>query len=255
MEIIGVAIYKRNSDLPPRHSPKELPFINFDGILSKEFSDQEWSFMNLWVFYNDGTLYDDDSSGKQFMEIALAYYANILGTPRESTPGRLTELKRKWQTEFSIIAVMRECDVSFNDVVNNTYLRVDLEQCGIPNSDPVKRDVLNLLAGEKVVLTNNPSLWARKVLSRIGLMDCFSDVIGMEETNLQIKPNPEAYRVTEQRHKGFNRIIFCDDALKNLGTARERGWLTILYDPAGMRTKQTEGHIVISSFDELRQFS
>ena len=35
--------------------------------------------MNLWVFDNDGTLYDDTFSAKEFTRISSGYYSKVLG--------------------------------------------------------------------------------------------------------------------------------------------------------------------------------
>lgn len=210
--------------------------------------------MNLWVFDNDGTLYDDTTLSEQFMKIAFAYYGSILSIPSDEIPNEIARLKKKWKTQFSIIAVAKEYGIDFADAVNNTYFRVKLEECRISNPDLVKSEVLNSLPGRKIVFTNNPSTWARRVLSYAGLLNCFSDIIGMEETRFCIKPQREAYRVVEERHKGFDRIIFCDDSLKNLETARQLGWTTVWYRSPHARAEIADGHVVISSFDELRQF-
>ena len=137
--------------------------------------------------------------------------------------------------------------------MERTYLKINLDDCGIVAPDTTRLGVLTSINSRKVVFTNNPSVFARRVLSYVGLESCFADFIGMEGTNFCEKPNPQAYKVVESRHKGYNRIIFCDDSLRNLETARELGWTTIWCKPQNARPEAGTGHLVISSFEELKR--
>lgn len=212
--------------------------------------------MDLWVFDNDGTLYDDSETHKNFMDIFCEYSSNLLRVPIHEVSIRLVELKNKWNTEFSIIALMREFEVDYADVVSNTYLKVDLEKCNVPKSDLMRKKVLNSILSEKIVLTNNPSIFARRILSHIGLANCFSDLIGMEETRFFGKPDMRAFQIVESRHPNYDRIIFCDDSLKNLDAAHKMGWITIWYRPLNADNGEVGGkHLVINSFNEIRNIT
>ena len=209
--------------------------------------------MELWVFDNDGTLYDDFGAGKKFMKILFGHVSQLLGVSTEQAEKEVARLKEKWHTEFSILALMKEYGVSFSEMVENTYLRIKLDECGIAAPDNLRLAVLNSIDARKVVFTNNPSAFARRVLSYVGLETCFIDFVGMEETGFCEKPNPQAYKVVENRHKGYSRIIFCDDSLKNLETARSLGWTTIWCKQQNARPEAGTGHLVISSFEELKR--
>jgi len=208
--------------------------------------------MDLWVFDNDGTLYDDFGADEKFMKILFQYASTLLGIPVEDVPAEIKKLKDKWHTEFSILALMREYSIDFSEMVQNTYLKITLDECGIIAPDIMRFDVLSSIDSHKVVFTNNPSVFAQRVLSYVGLKTCFADFIGIEETNFCEKPNHRAYKVVEGRHGGFNRIIFCDDSLNNLETARRMGWTTIWCKPKNLNVEMGRGHIVISSFKELK---
>lgn len=208
--------------------------------------------MDLWVFDNDGTLYDDRRVGEQFMRLLLGYYSERASLPVEAAARELGKLKEKWKTKFTVIALMKEYGFGFSEMVENTYLGVKLEECGLVTPDSAKREVLNLIRAPKIVFTNNPSVFARKVLSFTGLLDCFEDCIGMEELGFCLKPDQEAYRLLEDRHRGFDRIVFCDDSLQNLDTARRMGWFTVWCRPSEASVQsEGGGHQVINSFEEL----
>lgn len=209
--------------------------------------------MDLWVFDNDGTLYNDFGAGEKFMRILFQYVSRLFNIPVDQVPDEVARLKEKWHTEFSILALMKEHGIDFSEMVRNTYLKIELDECNIVAPDIARLSVLSSIDSRKVVFTNNPSAFARYVLSYVGLDDCFSDIIGMEETGFCEKPDLRAYRAVESRQGGFNRIIFCDDSLKNLETARGLGWITVWCKPQNARIETGQGHLVVSSFEELRR--
>lgn len=207
--------------------------------------------MDLWVFDNDGTLYDDSGTKKNFMEIFFEYASNLLGVPNEEVATQLSKLKNKWRTEFSVVVLMKEFGVDYSEVVNSTYLRVDFEKCNVPKNDHVRKAVLDNILAEKIVFTNNPAVFARRVLSYVGLEENFSSFVGMEEAKFFGKPDPRAFKIVEARHPKCSRIIFCDDSLKNLDVAHQMGWVTIWYRPRSADVETNDKHIIINSFSDI----
>ena len=205
----------------------------------------------LYVFDNVGTLYDDAGTQKQFMEIFYRYASGLLATSQENVATIIHSLKTKHGTEFSLIALMREFNINYEDMVNNTYLQVTLGECGIVSPDIVRYQTLSQIIGPKVVFTNNPSAFAKKVLSYTGLTELFSDFIGMEELEFSGKPSIRSFEIIENHHRGFDQIIFVDDLVKNLDVAKQRGWKTVWYNPIGVSTELEHRHLFISSFGEL----
>ena len=207
--------------------------------------------MILWVFDNDGTLYRDFGAGEQFQTIFNRYISEELGIHEDEIDERVKLLKVKYATDFSLVAIMKEFDVNFAEVVSNTYLQIDLPSCGVPEADEQKSEVLARLPGRKVVFTNNPSEYADYVLTRMRLRSHFSDVIGMEEVGFVLKPNISAYQHIQDRYPEYSRIIFCDDRKENLDTAKELGWETALATYINPLHKGDKGHLQLDSFEGL----
>jgi len=204
---------------------------------------------NLWVFDNDGTLYNDFGAGNKFMEILLPYASNLLQIPINTTEVEIARLKKKWATEFSILALAKELRVDFSRMVKDTYLKLDLDQCGIcPDTKTI--NTLGAIQSPKIVFTNNPSEFARYILDYMKMSHLFIDFIGMEETNFHSKPDPRSYRTVETHHPGHERIFFCDDSLKNLETAHQLGWKTFWIKPP-KATPDSNRHIILESLSEL----
>ncbi len=209
--------------------------------------------MNLWVFDNDGTLYDDFGAGKKFMEILLPYASKLLQVSVDQTETAINQLKVKWNTEFSVLALVKELNIDFNEIVENTYLKVDLELCGVyPNS--ATKTALKEILSPKIVFTNNPSKFAKYVLSYLELNDQFTDFIGMEELNFQSKPALETYRTVEKLYPQYDQFYFCDDSLKNLDAAHQLGWKTFWLKQPKDYKLTTSIHFTIESLSELKNF-
>lgn len=207
---------------------------------------------DLLVFDNDGTLYDDSETQKNFVGILSEYASSLFGVPAQEVTAQLAKLKNKWNTEFSVIALTKEFGIDYSEAVRNTYLKVDFEKCNVPKSDPVRKKALDNLSAKKIVFTNNPSAFARRVLAHVGLGNCFSDFIGMEEMHFVGKSDIRAFQIIEARHQGFSRIVLCDDSLKNLELARQMGWTTVWFKRKAAEMQAGQEHIEITSFDELR---
>lgn len=208
--------------------------------------------MDLWIFDNDGTLYDDTNTRKQFREIFYQYCSKVLGVSQECASEEVARLRTKWNTAFSAVALKKEFGLDYAEIVNQTYFKVDFEKCGVSNIDPVRGRALSAITAPKIVFTNNPSMYARKVLKYLGLLEYFVDIIGTEETEFIGKPNPAAFKTIEQRYPQFNRFIFCDDLVENLDAAKSLGWTTIWFKPQNVDKENQTKHIVVSSFEDLK---
>lgn len=212
--------------------------------------------MDLWVFDNDGTLYDDRLAHIKFGEQLSWYLAWRLGLWQEEEQASLLErIKLIYQTSSSVIALKYELDCTIKEIIEDTYMCLDLDSCRIPKEDPERDVALAKIKGRKVVLTNNPSVFARKILDRVGLAAHFDDIVGMEETGLVLKPDPEAFVAVMQRHPDATRIFLCDDSLENLDVAVTLGWKTVWYQPDRSINRKNRVHLVANSFGEVAKIA
>lgn len=205
--------------------------------------------MGLWVFDNDGVLYDCTAAEQEFSAIFIAYFSRLLACSSSEVERLRTHLRKKHQTESSVFAFAQEFDLDFDEIVANTYLKIDLERCGVPHQDEERLRVLQAIPAPKVVLTNGPSVFARSVLDHIGLLGCFGEIIGIAETGFCYKPDTRAFASVERRLPGFDRYIYCDDSVMNLDAAQIFGWKTIWFCPQGAPSPSQ--HAVVRSFQEI----
>ncbi len=203
----------------------------------------------LWVFDNDGTLYDDSVAHQQFRRLLSEYVAKTLARSQEEAEGILADIKGRVGRGSVVLALTREFSLDFDDLVRNVYLRIRLTNCVA--ADPGLRGSLLAIPGPKVILTNNPSEYARKVLEHLGVADCFERIFGMREVNFHLKPDPRAFQSVRRQFPAAEEIVFCDDHTEHLDEARRQGWRTVLYHPDGM-IKPACNHPIISNFEEMR---
>lgn len=204
--------------------------------------------MDLWVFDNDGTLYDDRIAHAEFMQHLAVYLRERLGIPEADTEIFARQLRVKHKTSSTVLAIVREFHIAIEGIIEQTYQRVDLDACRVPQEDRERDEALERIKEPKVILTNNPSKFARRILERSGLSRHFIDVVGMEETDFVLKPDPQSFLAVVRRHPDATRIFFCDDSRENLDAAAVLGWKTIWYLPKNGGENPGVSHTRLHSF-------
>jgi pyrimidine 5'-nucleotidase len=109
--------------------------------------------------------------------------------------------------------------------------------------DPELRSLLQSLVLPKWFFTNADANHAGRVLTALGVSDCFNGIIDIRAMGFVCKPDPQAYRIALNR-VGENtpeRCVYLDDASRNLAPAFELGFFTVLVsqngsDPVARRT-------------------
>jgi len=96
--------------------------------------------------------------------------------------------------------------------------------------DPRLRELLRSLPGQKWVFTNADADYAERVLSVLGIGECFHGVIDIFATGLTPKPHPRAYALAREKAGSPQPecCILVDDLPQNLPPAKKAGWRTVL---------------------------
>ena len=104
--------------------------------------------------------------------------------------------------------------------------------------DPALRNVLQSLSLPKWIFTNADANHAGRVLSALGVSDCFNDIIDIRSMGFVCKPDPKAYRIALERAGECEpeRCVYLDDATRNLAPAFEMGFFTVLVSADGNDT-------------------
>lgn len=182
---------------------------------------------DVWVFDNDGTLYQDRKGLESAVVILMnQYIAKLYGIDLVATHQKRKALLEKHKTKYTLIALKNE-GVDENHFILHTYLAIRPEQYGIVKNHRL-RDVLTLLKGEKIVLSNNPSAFADLILKALGIRDLFSCIYGPQELSFTQKPMREAFVILNPFLNTNKKVVFIDDELENVNIAKNIGCTTVL---------------------------
>jgi pyrimidine 5'-nucleotidase len=118
--------------------------------------------------------------------------------------------------------------------------------------DPNLRSLLMSLPQKRWIFTNADSNHARRVLSILGIADCFEGIIDIRAIGFSCKPEKIAYQkalaITTDADPA--RCVIFDDSLRNLYPARELGFFTVL---VGKNGKESSVDRTLSSLHEMRE--
>jgi putative hydrolase of the HAD superfamily len=96
--------------------------------------------------------------------------------------------------------------------------------------DPALRRMLTALGQKRFIFSNADRGHIARVLSALGVEDCFDGIVDIFATGLVPKPSEAAYRTATQLAGSppADRCILVDDLPRNLWPARKLGWRTVL---------------------------
>jgi putative hydrolase of the HAD superfamily len=118
--------------------------------------------------------------------------------------------------------------------------------------DPNLRSLLLSLPQKRWIFTNADSNHARRVLTILGITDCFEGIIDIRAIDYACKPERIAYQkaMAITTDTDPSRCVIFDDAVRNLNPARELGFFTVLVGKNG--TEPTVDR-TISNLLEMRE--
>ncbi len=117
------------------------------------------------------------------------------------------------------------------------------------NVNPKLQEILASIPDRKVIFTNADQNHARRVLAKIGIESYFDQIVDILDIAPFCKPQPEAYHTLLKILKAQpEECIMIDDAKRNLDTAKNLGFSTIL---VGKNQPQEESHLVIEQIEDL----
>ncbi len=183
----------------------------------------------VWLFDLDDTLHH--ASAGIFGELGVAmndYIVRHLGVSSDEAQ----ELRRRYWRRYgaTLLGLVRHHAIVGSHFLDETHALPRLEE-GLRASAP---DVawLRRLQGRKVLLTNAPARYARRVLHALQLQQTFDEVITVEEMRIfghwRPKPDVRMFRHVCARLKVHpSQCILVEDSLANLKAGRSLGMRTV----------------------------
>ncbi|KAL9271961.1 hypothetical protein AKJ16_DCAP19015 [Drosera capensis] len=128
--------------------------------------------------------------------------------------------------------------------------------------DPQLRSLLLSITQRKIIFTNSDLVHANKALKRLGIEDCFDEIICFETLNpnlsmatrpeeipIVLKPSKEAIRIAiSVGAVNPHRTLFLDDSLRNVVAGKALGLRTTL---VGTTIKSSETDYTLDNIDNL----
>lgn len=186
-----------------------------------------FSGIDTWVFDLDNTLYPPEARLFDQIERRMtAWVANALGL----TDAEADVLRAQYWTRYgtTLAGLMREHGIDPGPYLADVH---DISLASLV-ADPALVDAIAALPGRRIVHTNAPAGYARRVLAARGLDGLFAAVYGVEETGFRPKPERAAFE-TVIGLDGFrpDRAAMFEDDPRNLRVPHEMGMRTIHVAP------------------------
>lgn len=206
------------------------------------------------IFDNEGTLYEPSAELKEaVVGRMISFLAQKLQISKDQVIEERKRLIRVYGVESTEFVFGRKYCISCDEFVNRTYLSVPIKKYGV-RYDCRLQAMLQNLDIPKVVLTNNPSEFARKILKSLRVEQFFEYVIGSREINYRLKPDREAFlRAVNITRANPKTTMFVDDTPEFHQTAKELGMTTVLVDSRKRQRKKDYIDYVIEKVYELEQ--
>ena len=186
------------------------------------------------LFDLDNTIYPASSGLLKGIDVRInEYMRGTLGLDAQSA----LELRQQYYAEFgTTLRGLQE----HHEVDPEHYLEYvhDVAIESFLASDAELDHLLSELRAQKVIFTNSPADYARRVLQVLGIERHFSHVFDVRFSGFQPKPDPLVYQsVLDTLQIDGAQAILVEDTPRNLPPARALGITTILLaedDPLGL---------------------
>lgn len=183
----------------------------------------------VWLFDLDNTLHDASQAAFAPLNLAMTdYIARELGLPHEHADHLRSHYWQRYGA--TLLGLVRHHDVSPAHFLDHTHRLPGLEQR--LRTHGADRAALARLRGRKIVLTNAPLAYARRVLHALRLARHFEAILSIERMAMfgQLRPKPDrrmlrhvCARLRVQPHQ----CVLVEDTLEHQRSARAVGMHTV----------------------------
>lgn len=197
----------------------------------------------VWLFDLDNTLHDASKGifGMIDQRMGLAV-AEALGVPADQAD----ILRRRYWKRYGATAIglARHHGVNLHQFLARCH---DFDVQPLVHAEKGLKARLRALPGTRIVLTNAPGHYARRVLKALGILQEFDGLWAIDHMMPMglARPKPSLglmRQIVAQLNVPAHRIILVEDTLRNLKSARQVGMKTVyLYHPGTPFTRQQHG--------------
>jgi putative hydrolase of the HAD superfamily len=173
----------------------------------------------------DDTLYPGSNGLWALIRERMGWYmVEVLGLPESEVPALRRKYYETYGTTLRGLQIHHQVDV--DDYLHYVH-DLPLEQFLQPN--PELRALLLSLPQQRWIFTNADADHARRVMSVLGVQDCFTGIIDIRALEFACKPELEAYQraLALAGDPAPEACVLLDDSASNLAGARQIGFSTV----------------------------
>jgi putative hydrolase of the HAD superfamily len=197
----------------------------------------------VWLFDLDNTLHDASRGIFGMIDQRMSSaVAQALGVPADQAD----ILRRRYWKRYGATAIglARHHGVNLNQFLASCH---NFDVRPLVHAETGLGARLRALPGTRIVLTNAPAHYARRVLKALGILQEFDGLWAIDHMMpmgfARPKPSPGLmHQIIAQLQVPAHRIILVEDTLRNLRSARQAGMKTVyLYHPGTPFARQQYG--------------
>ncbi|KAL2463815.1 Haloacid dehalogenase-like hydrolase (HAD) superfamily protein [Forsythia ovata] len=209
------------------------------------------------IFDLDDTLYSSKTGIGQALKRNIDdFLVEKFGFPESQAPTLRAEL---FKTYGSSLVGLRSLgyDVDADDYHSVVHGRLPYD---LIKPDAKLRNLLQTIKQRKIIFTNSDRIHAMKALNRLGIKDCFEQIICFETMNpnlskptipVVLKPSLEAMKIAiDVAGVDPRSTLFLDDNVKNVAAGKAVGLRTVLI---GRAIKSKEADYALETITNLVQ--
>ncbi len=188
------------------------------------------------IFFDlDSTLYPESNGLWAAIRKRIDRYMHErMGLPKRDIPRLRNDFLNTHGTTLRGLQIHYHIDPA--DYLNFVH---DLPLLEYLSPDPVLREILLGIPGQRWIFTNADLPHAIRVLDILGIQDCFDGIIDILTLDPLCKPKAEAYTfaLTHVEAQDPNCCVLLDDSIRNLIPAKDLGLFTVLIGTNGTHPK------------------
>lgn len=182
----------------------------------------------VWLFDLDNTLHD--ASRGIFRKINVAMQravAQMVGCDLETADRLRTRYWKKYGA--TVIGMVRHHAVDPHEFLSLSH---DFDVRALVHSEAGLARKLACIPGRKILLTNAPAVYARQVMTVLGVLPQFEALWSIDHMRLQgrIRPKPSLAlmkQVLARLDVPASQVVLVEDTLRNLKSAHQLGMRTV----------------------------
>jgi len=183
----------------------------------------------VWLFDLDDTLHDASSATMPGLHLSFGeYIQQHLGMTKEESDA----LRRRYWQRYgaTLLGLVKHHAVDAAHFLHHTHLLPGLEQAVRGHAHDFA--ALKRLRGRKLILTNAPRAYARRVIDALGISRHFEALLSIEDMRMfgELRPKPDARMLRTllaRLRVPAARCVLVEDTLQHQKAARRVGMKTV----------------------------